>query len=120
MFAGGLILATTLMCFSVWLFRSEQIGWPNEDLSDPIDQVYRSRRARARRRVNVLFFVCGILILVATLATPDRRGWWIGGWMSATLTLFTILVLAFFDILRTWLHHRSRADRLRRQRSQQS
>ena len=119
MYAGGLILATTLMCFSVWLFRSEQLGWPNEDLSNPIDQTYRARRTRARRRVNALFFLCGVLILVATLATPDRRGWWIGGWTSATLTLFTILVLAFFDVIRTLLHQRNRADRLRRQKSQQ-
>lgn len=118
MFAGGIILAITLMSFSVWLFRTEQIGWPNEKLDAPEDQIYRSRRTRSRRRVNALFFVCGVFILIATTATPDRQGWWIGGWMSAMMVLLTILLLACFDVLRTVLHHRDRAERHRRQHRQ--
>lgn len=114
MFAGSLILALTLMGFSVWLFHSEKVGWPNEELSDPVDQDYRRRRTRARRRVNGLFFVCGLMILGATWATPERQVWWISCWMSAMLVLLTILVLASFDVLRTVLHHRNRMDRIRR------
>ncbi|SMP77062.1 hypothetical protein SAMN06265222_12280 [Neorhodopirellula lusitana] len=116
MFAGGLILSITLMAFSVWLFRSERLGWPNDELDEPIDQDYRSRRRRGRRVVNALFFLCGLLILLATWATPDNRTWWITGWMSATLVLLTILVFAGFDVLRTLLHHRRRIHRLSKKR----
>ena len=118
MFAGGLILAMTLMGFSVWLFHTEKVGWPNDELNDPLDQEYLSRRTRSRRRVNSLFFVCGLMILAATWATPERQTWWISCWMSAMLVLLTILVLASFDVVRTLLHHRNRIDRMRRQRRQ--
>lgn len=114
MFAGGIILATTLMFFSVWLFRTEKIGWPNDSFDDPSDETYLRRRSRSRRKVNVLFFVCGLLILAATLATPERRALWIGCWMSAMLVLMTIVGLAGLDVFRTMLHHRNRIERLRK------
>lgn len=116
MFTGGLILATTLMFFSVWLFRTEQLGWPNDCFDDPSDKRYLHRRSRSRRRVNVLIFLCGLLILFATLATPDRRTLWIGLWMCAMLVLVTIVALASLDGIRTVLHHRNRLERLRQQR----
>jgi hypothetical protein len=116
MFAGGLILSITLMCFSVWLFRTERLGWPNDTRDDPSDQTYLDKRSRSRRRVNALFFVCGLMILLATLATPDRRSLWIGCWMSAVLVLWTIMALAGLDVLRTMLHHRGRIDRMRKER----
>ncbi|MFG0290786.1 MAG: hypothetical protein ACF8CQ_21625 [Rhodopirellula sp. JB044] len=114
MFAGGLIIAATLMFFSVWLFRTEQIGWPNDSFDDPVDETYLRRRTRSRRRVNALFFVCGLLILVATLATPERRVWWIACWMSAMLVLCTIVALAGIDVVRTMLHHRRRLEQMRK------
>ncbi|EMI54765.1 hypothetical protein [Rhodopirellula sallentina] len=114
MFAGGLIIAATLMFFSVWLFRTEQIGWPNDSFDDPVDEIYLRRRTRSRRRVNALFFLCGLLILVATLATPERRVWWIACWMSAMLVLCTIVALAGIDVVRTMLHHRRRLEQMRK------
>lgn len=116
MFAGGLILAATLMFFSVWLFRSEHLGWPNDSYDDPADEKYLRRRSRSRRRVNALFFLCGLLVLGATLATPDRRVLWIGCWMCAVLVLCTIVALATLDAVRTMLHHRYRIDRMRKER----
>lgn len=116
MFVGGLILATTLMLFSVWLFRTEHLGWPNDSFDDPSDELYLQRRSRSRRRVNVLFFLCGLLILFATLATPEHRALWIGFWMCALLVLLTIVGLAALDVLRTMLHHRNRIERLRGRR----
>tara|TARA_A100001391_G_scaffold173773_1_gene135930 strand:- start:74 stop:436 length:363 start_codon:yes stop_codon:yes gene_type:complete len=116
MFAGGLILSATLIFFSVWLFRSEKIGWPDDAYDDPVDEEYLRRRSRSRRRVNALFFVCGLLVLGATLATPDRRVFWIGCWMSAMVVLCTIVALATLDVVRTMLHHRHRIDRMRMRR----
>lgn len=116
MFAGGLILSITLMCFSVWLFRTERLGWPNDTCDDPSDELYLTRRSRSRRRVNGLFFLCGLMILLATLATPDRRALWIGCWMIAMLVLWTVMALAGLDVLRTMLHHRGRLDRIRKDR----
>ncbi|TWT56516.1 hypothetical protein CA85_40480 [Allorhodopirellula solitaria] len=117
MFAGGLILAATLIFFSIWLFRSEQLGWPNDVYDDPADELYLRRRSRSRKRVNALFFVCGLLVLAATLATPEHRVFWIGCWMSAMVVLCTIVALAALDIVRTMLHHRHRLDRMRKERS---
>ena len=114
MFAGGLIISCTLMLFAVWLHRTEKIGWPNDTFDDPDDRLYLERRSRSRRRVNALFFFCGLLIFAATLATPERRAFWIAGWLCAMLVLCTILVLAGFDILRTMLHHRHRIGRARK------
>ncbi len=116
MFAGGLILAATLIFFSVWLFRSEQLGWPNDAYDDPADEAYLRRRSRSRRHVNVMFFLCGLLILGATMATPDRRELWLGCWMSAVLVLLTIVALAGLDVARTMLHHRHRIDRIKKGR----
>lgn len=118
MFAGGLILASTLIFFSGWLFRSEQLGWPNDVYDDPVDDEYLRRRSRSRRCVNALFFVCGLLVLGATLATPDRRALWIGCWMSAMLVLCTIVAMAALDVVRTMLHHRQRTARRRKERSE--
>jgi len=114
MFEGGLILSTTLICFSVWLFRTEKIGWPNDSFDGPVDELYLRRRSRSRRRVNVLFFLCGLFILGATLATPEHRSWWVGCWMCAMLVLMTIVALAGLDVVRTMLHHRQRIERLRK------
>lgn len=116
MFAGGLILAATLIFFSGWLFRSEQLGWPNDTHDDPIDDEYLRRRSRSRRCVNTLFFVCGLLVLGATLATPERRALWIACWMSAMLVLCTIVALAVLDVARTMLHLRRGIDRRRKGR----
>lgn len=116
MFAGGLILATTLMIFSVWLFRTERLGWPNDSFDDPSDELYLQRRSRSRRRVNVLFFLCGLLILFATLATQECWVLWVACWASAMLVLLTIVALAALDVLRTMLHHRNRIEKIRGRR----
>ncbi|PHQ32665.1 hypothetical protein [Rhodopirellula bahusiensis] len=117
MFAGGLVLASTLIFFAVWLQRSEQIGWPHERFDEDIDQPYMKRRRRSRKRVNFLFLVSGVLVLVATLATPRNHAVWLSCWISVMLVLLTILLLAGLDALRTIRHLRHRLDNLRQKRS---
>ncbi|EMB15519.1 hypothetical protein [Rhodopirellula sp. UBA1907] len=117
MFAGGLVLASTLIFFAVWLQRSEQVGWSHERFDEEIDQSYMQRRRRSRKRVNFLFLVCGVLVLVATLATPKNHAVWLSCWISVMLSLMTILMLAGLDALRTMRHVRHRLDHLRQKRS---
>lgn len=114
MFAGGLILSLTCMAFAVWLQRTESIGWPAETRRDQADEAYLRRRGRARLRVNVLFFLCGVLILVATLATPARGAIWAACWLSVTVVLMTVVFLAVLDIWRTLRHQRRKLDDLKR------
>ncbi|MEM6978408.1 MAG: hypothetical protein AAF539_01990 [Planctomycetota bacterium] len=104
------------MAFAVWLQRTETIGWPQESFDDD-DADYRRRRRRARLRVNVLFFICGLLILVATLAGNARAAIWAGCWLSVMAVLMVILLLACLDVWRTYRHQIQRLNDLRRKRS---
>lgn len=115
MFAGGIVLALTLMLFAVWLQRSEQLGWPHQNaerrMSEAVramEQEYLVRRRRGRRRVNSLFFLCGLLILIATFATPERNVIWLACWFSVIAMLLTIVVLAGVDVFRTYRYFRRR------------
>lgn len=115
MFAGGIVLALTLMMFAVWLQRSEQLGWPHQNAERSMSEAVRAmekeymvRRRRGRRRVNSLFFLCGLLILVATFATPQRDVIWLACWFSVIAILLAIVVLAGLDVLRTWRYFRRR------------
>ncbi|MCC9641044.1 hypothetical protein LOC71_02075 [Rhodopirellula sp. JC740] len=113
MFAGGLILACTLIGFAIWLQRSEQVGWSRHRFDEEADRPYMVRRWRSRRQVNFLFLVCGVLILVATLASPARRALWLACWSSVMLVLVAILFLAGLDALRTVRHMRHRMNELK-------
>lgn len=115
MFTGGLILAATCMAFAVWLQRTESIGWPRESY-DERDAEYLRRRRRSRSRVNVLFFMCGLLILMATLAGRQRAAIWAGCWLAVVVVLLVVVMLALLDVWRTLRHQRQRMDDLRRRR----
>ena len=106
MFAGGLLLAATLMSFALWLQWNERQGWPNESYDNERDRKYLNQRMRSRRRMNYLLFACGVLILVSTFATPERQAIWIACWMSVSVTLLTIIGLAGLDFLRTHRYHK--------------
>ena len=111
MFAGGMILAITLVAFAWWLQMNEVRGWANEDYDSELDKEYLHRRLKARRRVNMIIGICGILIFVATLAGPGRI--WMGAWMSVTVGLMTVVVLALLDAIRTHRYHRKKLPKVR-------
>ncbi|MEM9366995.1 MAG: hypothetical protein AAGD07_13460 [Planctomycetota bacterium] len=113
MFASGLILSMTLMGLSWWLHRSEQMGWPNESHDPEADGAYLATRRRTRRFVNGLFFLCGLLILVATFATPDQRWVWMACWLLVVVGLTLSVALALLDMFRTMRHYRKRYRNLR-------
>lgn len=115
MFAGGMILAFTCMAFAVWLQRTELMGWPRESY-DQRDEDYLRRRRRSRLRVNVLFFVCGLLILAATLAGREHAALWAGCWLAVVAVLMVVVMLACLDVWRTLRHQRDRMDEMRRRR----
>jgi len=113
MFAGGLVLATTLLSFAVWLQWNERLGWPGESYQEDDDQEYLTIRFRSRRRIHWIIGLCGVLILVATLAGPDSTRVWIGSWSIVMIALSTVVLLAMLDALRTHRHHRHKLPEIR-------
>ena len=104
MFASGMILSVTLIGFAWWLNANETHGWGNESYDSDIDKEYLERRRKSRRRVNAIIASCGLLIFVATVAGPGLI--WVAAWMSVSIGLLTVVILALFDALRTHRHHR--------------
>jgi len=113
MFASGMILAITLIGFAWWLQRNEQYGWAEESYDTELDQDYFARRRKARRRVNALIAICGLLIFVATVAGPGPV--WIAAWMIVSVCLLTVVILALLDAIRTQRYQRKKLPEIRRQ-----
>ncbi|KAA5547188.1 EscU/YscU/HrcU family type III secretion system export apparatus switch protein [Roseiconus nitratireducens] len=111
MFAGGLLLAGTLLFFAFWLQWTENHGWPHDSFTGKDDQEYLAQRKKSRRLVNILIGLCGALIAVATFAGVGLV--FVAAWSIVTITLMVILVLAALDAFRTHRHHRRK---LRQQR----
>lgn len=111
MFASGMILSLTLIGFAWWLSVSESKGWVHESYDEEADKDYREQRRKSRRRVNRIIAGCGVLIFVATVAGPGPI--WIAAWMSVSIGLLTVVILAFLDALRTLRHHRSKRPKIR-------
>lgn len=112
MFESQLIIALTCLGFAGWLHWNELHGWPNESYDDRVDEEYLKIRMRSRRRVHVLFAACGVLILAAAFAGPGRV--FIAAWSIVALSLFTVVVLAGLDALRTWRHDKRKMNELRK------
>ena len=111
MFASGIVLAVTLIGFAWWLNVNEVHGWANESYDGEVDKDYLDRRRKSRRRVNGIIAGCGLLILVATLVGPGPV--WIAAWMSVSLGLLTVVVLALLDAIRTHRYHRKKLPDIR-------
>ncbi len=111
MFASHIILGVTLISFSAWLQWTETQGWPNESREKESDAEYLRRRMRSRRRVNIIFAICGLLILMASVAGPRL---FLVAWMSVTFALMAVVVLAAADVLRTRRHQIEKLPEVRR------
>ena len=111
MFASHFILGVALICFSVWLQRTEAKGWPNETYDSKLDAKYLQRRKRSRRRVNIIFAICGVLILIAGVAGPRV---FVFAWMSVTVALLTVVVLAAIDVVHTQRYQQKKLPEIRR------
>lgn len=114
MFAGGLVLGITLIAFASWLHWNERLGWPGERYDSELDRDYLDKRLRRRRRVHLLLFACGVLILVAAFAGRQNATVWLACWMSVILTLATVVGLALLDAVRTQRYHARKRGELRR------
>jgi Flp pilus assembly protein TadB len=112
MFASHLILGVTLISFSLWLQRTEGRGWPNETYDSELDAEYLRRRKRSRRRVNLIFAFCGTLILVAGVSGPRV---FVVAWMTVTVALLTVMMLAAVDVVRTQRYQQKKLPEIRRQ-----
>ena len=111
MFAGGLLLGSTLLFFAAWLQWTENRGWPHDQYDTEDDTDYLEQRKRSRSFVNSLIGICGILILLATFSGAGLV--FIAAWSTVTLILMVIVVLAGLDAYRTHRHHREKIRRLR-------
>ena len=111
MLVSHMILGSVLIAFAIWLQRTEKSGWPDEERDNELDREYFSRRMNSRRKVNWLLGGCGVLILVAGFGTPRV---FIFAWMTVTLTLFIIVILAGIDALRTHRHQTNKMLKIRR------
>ncbi len=111
MFASHLILGVSLIGFAWWLHQTEKKGWPNEARDSELDEQYLSRRRRTRRKVNFIFALCGVLVLIAGVSGPRL---FVGAWMSVTVALLTVVVLAAIDVVRTQRYHGKKVPELRR------
>lgn len=112
MFAGGLLLASTLIFFAVWLQWTEHHGWPYDSAECDADHLYFEKRKRSRSLVNALIGICGLLILAATFAGIGLV--FVAAWSIVALTLMVIVILAGLDAFRTHRHHKDRIRELRR------
>jgi hypothetical protein len=112
MFASQMILAVTCLAFAGWLHWNERQGWPNESYDRQDDEVYLNRRMRSRRRVHALFALCGLLIATAAIAGPGRI--FIAAWLTVSLVLMTVVLLAALDALRTSRYDKRKTDELRK------
>jgi hypothetical protein len=113
MFAGSLVLGTTLLCFAAWLHWSEMHGWPDEQFVTELDHRYLARRQRSRRRIHLIIAVCGGLMIVAAFAGPGPV--WLAAWMTIIVSMMTVVVLAGFDAWRTHRYHQDKLPEIRRQ-----
>ena len=113
MFAGGLLLGLTLLFFAAWLQWTEHRGWPHDVDDTEEDSEYLARRRKSRLVVNVLIFVCGLLILFATFSGAGLI--FIACWSLVTMILLVIILMAGLDAFRTHRHHRDKMRRLRQQ-----
>lgn len=113
MFAGGMLLAFTLVSFAVWLHWNERQGWPGEDYHDDDDAKYLKTRFRSRRRIHWIMGGCGFLIAVAVMAGPGRYALWVGLWSIVMLALMTVVPLALLDALRTHRYHDRQLPKIR-------
>ena len=114
MMAGGIVLAVTLISFAIWLHWNERQGWPGESYGDSKDEAYFRQRFRSRRRIHWIIGTCGMLVLVASLAGPERSEIWIGAWSAVMLSLMTVVPLALLDGIRTQRHHHRKLPEIRR------
>ncbi len=113
MFEGSLVLGATLCLFAGWLHRTEKRGWPNESFDTDLDQEYRSRRLRSRRRINGLIAICGVLILIAAFASPGNL--WALCWILVMVGLMLVVFLAGVDVFRTHRYHQKKLPEIRKQ-----
>ena len=111
MFAGGILLAFTLLFFAFWLQWTEHHGWPHDGFDTAEDAEYLTKRKKSRRFVNILIGMCGGLILAATLAGVGVV--FLTAWSIVSLILIVILFLAGLDAFRTHRHHQDKLRRLR-------
>jgi len=111
MILSHIILGVTLIGFAIWLQWTERRGWPNESLDSEVDSHYFQRRMRWRRRVNLIFALCGVLILAANLAGPR---FFVLAWMLVTAGLLAVVVMAGFDAIRTQRYMNAKIPEIRR------
>ncbi len=114
MFAGGIVLAVTLIVFAVWLHWNERQGWPGESYESQADANYLRQRFRSRRRIHLIIGICGLWILAATFAGPEKRSLWIAAWSVVMISLMTVVLLALLDGFRTHRYHRNKLPEIRR------
>ena len=112
MFASHMILGMTLIGFAIWLQWTEAKGWPNESYSTDLDIAYLKRRMKSRRRVNFILGFCGVLILAAGVSGPRI---FMMAWLTVTLALLTVVVLAGLDAFRTHRYLNDKIPEIRRQ-----
>jgi pheromone shutdown protein TraB len=111
MFAGGMVLAATVLFFAAWLQWTEHQGWPYDSFNMEEDGEYLTRRRRSRLIVNGLLALCGLLICTATLAGVGVV--FAVAWTLVTLNLMIIVLLAGLDAFRTHRYHKDRLRALR-------
>ena len=112
MFAGSLVLGVTLCCFAFWLHWHETRGWPNESFVTELDNRYRTKRSKSRRRIHAIIAACGVAILVAAFAGPSLL--WLAAWMSVIVGLIAVVFLAGIDAFRTHRYHVEKLPEIRR------
>ncbi len=111
MFAGGLLLGSTLLFFAFWLQWTEGRGWPHDQFDSSEDVDYLNRRKRSRSLVNFLIGLCGALVLLASFAGAGVI--FIAAWSTVTLILMVIVILAGLDAFRTHRYHQDKMRKLR-------
>lgn len=111
MFAGSILMAVTVLGFAAWLHYNDRQGWgQDEPFRTELDRRYLDRRTRSRRRIHLIIAGCGVLILVAAFFGPGPV--WIAAWMTVTVALAVVVLLAGLDAVRTFRYQNAKLKRL--------
>ncbi len=126
MLAGSLLIGFTVVMVALWLEYNDLRGWPSEQAMEQeaalksqgeSDERYLTTRRRWRKITHVILAICGAMMASAGLA--GRGAYWVSAWTAVAILMFSIILIALMDAIRTQRHyatklarHKSRGDKV--------
>ena len=113
MFIDSFVLGGFLVGFALWLHWNDTADLVGESIESKLDADYLIRRTKSRRRIHFLIGSCGTLIIASAFAGP-RTPLWAACWLSVTVSLLVIILLALLDAWRTYRYQAAKRPEIHR------